>query len=162
MQRQTCSSVCLHCCQKSLHTSCHARTIHWTLYSSASKLGERQREGERGEGGRERSQYQKAAKCFFCLHFFVSLRLMENSQMSVFDMLIFFLHSSHMKGRESYAFGENKKRTFCRLCPVMAWICSWSVILNPGRQHGTAALLFPGAHPHDETEEIKSPESGGF
>ena len=94
------------------------------------------RERGRERGGRERSQYQKAAKCFFfffsfCLHFFVSLRLMENSQMSVFDMLIFFLHSSHMKGRESHAFGENQKRTFCRLCPVMAWICSWRVILDP-------------------------------
>ena len=92
------------------------------------------REAERGEGGKGVNIKKLPSVFFFfsfCLHFFVSLRLMENSQMSVFDMLIFFLHSSHMKGRESHAFGENQKRTFCRLCPVMAWICSWRVILDP-------------------------------
>lgn len=72
-----------------------------------------EREGRENGGGEEKESILKSCQVFFCLHFFIFfLRLMETSEMSVLDMLIFFLHSFHMKERHSYAFGENKKIAF--------------------------------------------------
>lgn len=73
MHRQTCSSVCLHCCQKSLHTCSTARTINWTLYSSASKPRERQKRHKKGGEGRGRVENEsvlRSCQMFCCLHFF--------------------------------------------------------------------------------------------
>lgn len=140
MQRQTCSSVCLHCCQKSLHTSGYARTIHWTLYSSASKPRERQRERE--TGGMESTL--KSCQVFFCLHFFIFLWLMETSQMPVSDRLIFFLNSFQMKDKSTYAFGENKYVTWSYCWSVLCHVMNMQYSEESSQQQSAAIILFSG------------------
>ena len=64
--------------------------------------------GERGEG----VNIKKLPSAFFLPAFFIFLWLMENSQMSVLDMLLFFPHSFTQREESiQCAFGKKKKIT---------------------------------------------------
>lgn len=110
MQSQT-SALCLHCCQKSFHVSCCDRTIHWTLYSSASKPRWRQRM-ERGKAFNtiKLPSVFFFSPCIFFLSFFVSWKILI-----VFFYLSWYLSIISKSERNVHAFGEKKRITW-RLC----------------------------------------------